>query len=134
MEKPEITVVAALILEHGTVLIARKKPGKPLAGLWEFPGGKVEPGERLQDCLVREIKEELGVKIEAGEIFAETVHEEPDRNIRLIGIEARCLDKHFVLADHDEIRMVRFRDLTSYPLAPADLPIARKLMETYANA
>lgn len=131
MEKPEIIVVAALILEYGTVLIARKKPGKSLAGLWEFPGGKVEPGENIQDCLVREIREELGVKIEAGEVFAETVHEEPERNIRLIGIDARCLDKHFVLADHDEIRMVRFRDLPRYPLAPADLPIAKKLMETY---
>jgi 8-oxo-dGTP diphosphatase len=91
----------------------------------------VEPGERLQDCLVREIKEELGVKIEAGEVFAETVHEEPERNIRLIGIEAKCLDKHFVLADHDDIRMVRFRDLPRYLLAPADLPIAQKLIETY---
>lgn len=131
MDKPEITVVAALILEHGTVLIARKKPGKSLAGLWEFPGGKVEPGERLQDCLVREIKEELGVRIEAGEVFAETVHEEPERSIRLIGIEAKCLDKHFVLADHDEIRMVRFRDLPRFALAPADLPIAQKLIETY---
>ncbi|MEO6098260.1 MAG: (deoxy)nucleoside triphosphate pyrophosphohydrolase [Fibrobacteria bacterium] len=129
MTKPILQVVAALILEHGTVLMARKKPGKPNAGMWEFPGGKVEAGETYQASLVREIKEELGVKIEAGAVFAETDYEDHERIIRLIGIEASLVEKHFVLADHDEVRMVRIPDLLNYALAPADIPIARLLTE-----
>ncbi len=129
MTKPTVHVVAALIIEYGTVLIARKKPGKANAGLWEFPGGKVEDGERLQDGLVREIAEELGVKIKAGEVFAEILHEDPERIIRLIGIDAECLDKNFVLADHDEVRMVRIPELLKFALAPADIPLARMVME-----
>jgi 8-oxo-dGTP diphosphatase len=129
MTKPIVPVVAALIFEYGTALLARKKPGKPNAGMWEFPGGKVEAGEDVRACLIREIGEELGVRIEAGEIFAETDYEEPERIIRLIGIEATLLERHFVLADHDEVRMVRIPELLNYALTPADLPIARLLAE-----
>jgi 8-oxo-dGTP diphosphatase len=129
MPKPILQVAAALILEHGTVLLARKKPGKPNGGMWEFPGGKVEAGEEPRACLVREIAEELGVKIEAGETFAETDYEDRDNIIRLIGIEADLLESHFVLTDHDEVRMVRIPDLLTYALAPADIPIARLLQE-----
>src|SRR5438105_1158251 len=101
------TLVATLILEYGTVLIAKKKKGKPLEGYWEFPGGKIEEGEDPQQALVREIKEELGVLVETGDIFMETIHEYPDAKIKLLALFAECKEKFFRLSDHDEIRMVR---------------------------
>ncbi|HAK44799.1 MAG TPA: 8-oxo-dGTP diphosphatase MutT [Spirochaeta sp.] len=69
-------VAAAIIIRNGRVLICRRAPGEKLAGFWEFPGGKVEPGESLQECLERELREELDVEVRAGEIIRLTVHDD----------------------------------------------------------
>ena len=64
MTKPTVLVAAAALVDvDGRVLICQRPPGKPLAGLWEFPGGKVEPGETPETCLIRELEEELGVRV-----------------------------------------------------------------------
>jgi 8-oxo-dGTP diphosphatase len=68
------TVTAAIAIDKGRILLARRSQNEKLSGYWEFPGGKVEKGESLQDCLKKELKEELGVQAEIGEPTAESIH------------------------------------------------------------
>src|SRR5882757_10854262 len=78
-----IEVSAALIFHHGKLLIAQRHATSHLGGLWEFPGGKREAGETFEQCLVRTIREELGVEISVGELFEEIVHDYPEKSVRL---------------------------------------------------
>ena len=78
-----VEVSAALIFHHGKLLIAQRHAGAHLGGLWEFPGGKREAGETFEQCLVREIREELGVEISVGELFEEIAHDYPEKSVRL---------------------------------------------------
>jgi len=78
-----IEVSAALIFRDGKLLIAQRHVGSHLGGLWEFPGGKREPDETFEQCLVRELREELGVEISVGELFEEVVHDYPEKTVRL---------------------------------------------------
>jgi mutator protein MutT len=79
----QIEVSAALIFHRGKLLITRRREGTHLAGLWEFPGGKREPDETFERCLVREIREELGMDISVGNLFEEIIHRYEDRTVRL---------------------------------------------------
>ncbi|HEX7652851.1 MAG TPA: 8-oxo-dGTP diphosphatase MutT [Verrucomicrobiae bacterium] len=78
-----IEVSAALIFRGGRLLITQRPAGTHLAGLWEFPGGKREPGETFEACLVREIQEELGVTIQVGPLFEEVIHDYPEKSVHL---------------------------------------------------
>ncbi|MFZ1074712.1 MAG: 8-oxo-dGTP diphosphatase MutT [Verrucomicrobiia bacterium] len=83
MENKVIDVAAALIFRGGKLLITRRRADVHLAGLWEFPGGKREPDESFEQCLVRELREELGVEISVGGLFEEVVHAYPEKTVRL---------------------------------------------------
>jgi 8-oxo-dGTP diphosphatase len=122
-------VTAAIITRDRKVLIARRGPGEKLAGSWEFPGGKVEDGESLQDCLVREMREELGVTVVVGEVVAETEYHYAHGAFRLVGLRTSLIDGEFKLTVHDRIEWVPTEDLLSYALLPADLPIAQRVQE-----
>jgi 8-oxo-dGTP diphosphatase len=76
-------VAAGLVFREGTVLVARRPAGGHLGGLWEFPGGKREPGEGWHDCLTRELEEELGVEVEVGPEALDITHDYPDRSVHL---------------------------------------------------
>jgi mutator protein MutT len=76
-------VAAGLVFRAGRLLITRRPPGKHLAGLWEFPGGKREPGETWEACLRRELREELGVEVAVGALFEEVTHDYPGRRVHL---------------------------------------------------
>jgi mutator protein MutT len=78
-----IEVSAALIFRDGQLLITKRHAKSHLGGLWEFPGGKREPGESFEECLVREIREELGVEIAVGELFEEIFHDYPEKSVHL---------------------------------------------------
>ncbi len=78
-----IEVSAALIFRRGKILISQRYKDAHLGGLWEFPGGKREPGETFEQCLARELQEELGVKISVGELFATVSHRYPEKAVRL---------------------------------------------------
>lgn len=78
-----LDIVVALLIRNGHVLITRRDPLAHQGGLWEFPGGKLEAGETLLDCLRREVFEETGVKVGQAEPFHETLHHYPDRSVRL---------------------------------------------------
>src|SRR5271157_1226243 len=76
-------VAAGLVFREGKLLITQRPPQAHLGGLWEFPGGKREPDETFEQCLVRELREELGIEVEAGGLFEEISHAYPEKTVRL---------------------------------------------------
>lgn len=125
-----IDVVAAVIENReGRILIARRKQEISLGGYWEFPGGKVEKGESPSDCLVRELREEMDMQIEPGEILAETIHDYGDgRVVHLIGIRAIMIGGRLRLHSYDDIRWVSLSEIQDYLFAPADESIVEALL------
>lgn len=124
---PTIEVVGAVIRRGAEVLIAQRLPGKHEALLWEFPGGKLEPGESPEACLVREIDEELGVTIRVGPPLGEVTHDYGERRIHLtcywadlVAGEPRALECH-------AIRWVRTEELGGFAFAGADVPLVAEL-------
>lgn len=119
-------VTAAVIIEDGRLLLARRAPGEKLAGLWELPGGKIEEGETPQACLRRELIEELSMASEIGEILATTVYHYDHGSFELLAIEAlRMTD--FRLTVHDEVRLVSSAELESLRVVPADVELISQL-------
>lgn len=121
-------VTAAIIEQEGQVLLTRRSHGQIDAGRWEFPGGKQEPGETLAECLEREIMEELSVTVEAGSIVAETIYRSDRGAIRLVAMQATLVAGEIWLSVHDRWAWVEIARLLEDDLAPADVPIARKVM------
>jgi 8-oxo-dGTP diphosphatase len=126
-----IEVAAAIIEdEQGRILIARRKPGKSQAGMWEFPGGKIEEGELVEDCLRRELIEEMGIEIAPYAYFGVNDHHYGSTHIRLIAYRARYLSGEIDLVDHDEYRWITAQELSEYTFAPADVKFVEMLQQT----
>jgi 8-oxo-dGTP diphosphatase len=119
-------VTAAVIIEDGRLLLARRPPGDPLAGLWELPGGKIEPGETPQDCLARELQEELEMTVSAGSVVARAVFHYEHGSFEILAIEATRLST-FRLREHDDYAWVGLADVGEYELAPADVLLVTQL-------
>ncbi|KJZ46011.1 (deoxy)nucleoside triphosphate pyrophosphohydrolase [Pseudomonas fluorescens] len=128
MKKP---VAAAVVHLDGKILITRRAPGEKLAGMWEFPGGKLEHEETPQDCITRELREELGVESVAGEILTSTTYTYPGGTIELIAIMVKLQSTQFTLQVHDLFEWVQPQELLQYGLAPADIPIAEEIIRKY---
>ena len=113
-------VAAAVIISDGKVLIARRKKGERHEGLWEFPGGKIEPGETPQLCLERELFEELGLKVKAGQLIAESVDRSDHGSFTIMAIEAQITGGCMKLNVHDQVIWAEINRLLAFDLAPAD--------------
>lgn len=120
-------VTAAVIIEEGRILLARRPPGDPLAGLWELPGGKIEPGETPQQCLERELLEELDLSATAGEVLATTVYEYDHGCFELLAIDV-VRHGEPLASFHDRLDWVSLVDLPNYALAPADVPLIHSVL------
>jgi len=120
--------VAILVNEAGQVLIARRPAGKQMAGCWEFPGGKVEPGETPEECLVRELKEEMGMRVEAGAFLAEIVYDYSWGKVQLMAYETHLVAGEFTLLEHEAMAWVRLEDMGAYGMTPADEPLIEELL------
>jgi 8-oxo-dGTP diphosphatase len=121
-----VLVTAAVIEQNGAFLLTRRLEGTHLAGCWEFPGGKCDPGETLEACLAREVREELDANVTVGNEILATSHEYPDRHIELRFF--RCVlrsDPRAVFGQ--EMRWVRREDLATLELPPADDELVRLL-------
>ena len=125
-------VVAALIFDNGCVLLTRRAKGQTLEGFWEFPGGKQNPGESIQECLERELLEELTVASTAGETFMENIYEYENGAINLITIITHIQNHDFKLSVHDRAQWVPVKELMEFKLSPADIPVAKRIIEKYA--
>ena len=127
MPTAPLQVCAAILERRGRIFLARRAVGKHMAGHWEFPGGKIEPGETPQACLAREMQEEFGIAVAVGDHFMTTIHHYPDRVITLLAWRVRHLRGRFRPTSHDRIAFVPRRELLCYALATADIPIAIRL-------
>jgi 8-oxo-dGTP diphosphatase len=122
-----IRVSAAVIERDGRVLIARRRSGDRFGGVWEVPGGKIEPGESPEEGLRREIDEELGMAIEIGPCLGAFPFVSPAWSIELIAFRAAWTAGTMILREHDEVRWVGPGELASYPFAEPDRPIVHLL-------
>jgi 8-oxo-dGTP diphosphatase len=122
-------VTAAIIEKNGRILLARRKRGDRLERKWEFPGGKLEPGETPEACLARELCEEFGIEAEVMDFVGASVYEYGHGKIDLRAYRVRHLSGEFSVNAHEEIAWVRKEDLLSYDLSPADVPIAKQIIE-----
>lgn len=122
-----IEVVGALIRRGDRVLIAQRPPGKHEALLWEFPGGKLEPGELPEACLAREIREELEASISVGERFGDVLHDYDGRRIHLTCYWATLIEGEPRPVECHAIAWVGVSELDDYTFAPADIPLVERL-------
>lgn len=122
-----IDVTAAIIEHEGRILLARRAPGQRGEGKWEFPGGKLEPGETPEVCLARELAEEFTIRCAVDEFLGESCWEYDHGAIRLLAYRVRWIDGHFAPSVHDRLAWVSPADLPTYDLLPADLPLARRI-------
>jgi 8-oxo-dGTP diphosphatase len=125
---PPIDVVAAVIRrEDGRLLITQRLADDTLGGYWEFPGGKVDPGEELRAALVRELREEIGVEAEIGAEIHHITHAYPDRDVRLYFYEVRIVSGEPRLIEVADLRWVTLDELMDYQFPEADRPLLEQL-------
>lgn len=122
-----IKVVAAIIEKDGKFLICKRGPGGNCPFLWEFPGGKIEPGETPFEAIIREIREELCLEIEPYEIFCEYPFSYPERDIYFYFIRAKIVSGKTVLNFHEEAKWIKPDAQAVFEFCPADVSAVRKL-------
>ena len=122
-----VEVAAGLICEDGRYLIAKRRTGVHLAGLWEFPGGKREQGETLEECLQRELYEELNIRIDIPVPFRIIRHEYPEKTVELHFFRCSIGEGRATPLDSAEIRWVYPSEMGQYQFPPADRPIIEAL-------
>ena len=123
-------VVAGLIRDGERILICQRPANKARGLLWEFPGGKVEAGESKREALVRECREELGVTLNVGDVYAELTHEYPDMTVRLTLFEARIGEGVPRNIEHADVKWIKPEEITEYPFCPADKEICGKISKS----
>lgn len=120
-------VVAALIWEGDRFMICQRPAHKKRGLLWEFVGGKVEPGESMEDALIRECQEELGVTVAPGSVYMQVVHQYPDLLVRLTVLNATIESGTVQRLEHNDIRWIAPAEIPEYSFCPADEDILAKL-------
>lgn len=124
-------VVAALIRDGRKFMIFQRPATKTRAFEWEFVGGKVEKGETLEQALIRECREEIGVTVRVGSIFAEVDHEYPDITIHLTLFNAEIAEGTPQMLEHNAIRSITPDEIPQYNFCPADKDILEKIKEVF---
>lgn len=128
MPERKITeVVAALIWNGNRFMICQRPAHKARGLLWEFVGGKTEPGETKEEALVRECREELGIELEAGTPFFDVVHEYPDITVHLTLFNASVKSGKVQMLEHNDIRWITKHEISDYDFCPADTEILKKI-------
>lgn len=129
MEKQKITeVVAALIRDGDKFMICQRPAHKARGLLWEFVGGKLEPGETMEQALIRECREELAVTLSVGTVFMDVLHEYPDLTVHLTLFNAAIAEGVPQKLEHNDIRWITADQIPDYAFCPADESILQKLM------
>jgi 8-oxo-dGTP diphosphatase len=126
-----LVVACALVDPDGRVLIAQRPLDKGMGGLWEFPGGKIETGERPEDCLIRELKEELSITVKEACLapFTFASHSYSDFHLLMPLYLCRRWEGTPMPLEHSALKWVRPRDLSQYPMPAADIPLIPMLRD-----
>ena len=127
MEKKITEVVAALIWDTNKFLICQRPAHKARGLLWEFVGGKVEPGETKEQALIRECREELAVTLAVKDVFMEVDHQYPDLHVHLTLFNGSILEGIPQMLEHNDIRWITTQEIPQYEFCPADEEILRRL-------
>ena len=122
-------VVAALIWQGNKFMICQRPANKARALLWEFVGGKVEPGETKEQALIRECQEELAVTLSVGDAFMDVLHEYPDLTVHLILFNATIAEGEPQKLEHNDIQWIMPSEIPNYAFCPADEEILEKILE-----
>ena len=128
-----VDVVAALIRDGERFLICKRPAHKARALMWEFPGGKVEAGERPRDALIRECMEELDVTLDVGELYMQVTHEYPDIQIRLSLYEAVIASGQLRGKEHEALCWILPREIPDFEFCPADVDIIDRIRREGRN-
>ena len=126
-----VQVVAALIRKDDEFMIFQRPETKTRAFQWEFVGGKVEEGETLEEALIRECREEIGVTVRVGDVFTEVDHEYPDITIHLTLFNAEIEDGVPQKLEHNDIRCITPDEIPEYEFCPADDEILKKIIAEF---
>ena len=127
MDRKITEVVAALIWDGDKFLICQRPAHKARGLLWEFVGGKVEPGETKEQALIRECQEELAVMLAVSNVFMEVDHQYPDLHVHLTLFNASILEGIPQMLEHNDIRWITTQEIPQYAFCPADEEILRRL-------
>ena len=122
-------VVAALIWKGDKFMICQRPAHKARGLLWEFVGGKVEPGETKEQALIRECREELAVTLSAGDVFMDVTHEYPDLTVHLTLFNATIALGEPQKLEHNDIQWITPSEIQNYDFCPADVEILKKIQE-----
>ena len=128
-----VEVVAALIWDGSRFMICQRPAHKARGSLWEFVGGKVEPGEGAEEALIRECREELAVTLSVGTVFMDVVHEYPDITVHLTLFHATIADGVPQKLEHQDIRCITPSEIPDYEFCPADTEILEKILREYGR-
>ena len=125
-----LEVVAGVLYREDGAFLACQRPAHKARGLlWEFVGGKVEPGETKEHALIRECREELAVTLSVGDVFMDVVHEYPDITVHLTLFNAAIADGVPQKLEHNDIRWITPSEIPNYAFCPADAEILKKIIE-----
>ena len=124
-----IKVTGAIIYEENKFLICRRGPNEKAAGLWEFPGGKLEINESLEDCVLRELKEELDIDAEIGELFFNYTYNYPHVSYELYFYKVNSFFGEPVKSVHDKLKWEKLKNFYMYNFLPGDGPLIDKLIK-----
>ena len=132
-ERPITDVVAALIWQEGKFLICQRPAHKARGLLWEFVGGKVEPGETREAALIRECREELAIELAVGDVFMEVVHPYPDLTVHLILFHAAIASGSPQLLEHVDLQWILPSQIPEFDFCPADKDILERIVAEYGE-
>ena len=124
-------VVAALIWDSDKFMICQRPAHKARALLWEFVGGKVEPGETKEQALIRECQEELAVALSVGDVFMDVIHEYPDITVHLTLFNSKIAEGIPQMLEHNDIKWITPAEIPNYDFCPADEEILKKITEIF---
>ena len=127
--EPFIEVVAAVVVTDARVLLCQRPDGPHLPLLWEFPGGKIDPGESATEALERELLEEIGVSSRVGDLLADVRHRYPEKRVRIRFYDTR-IDGDPRPHVHRRLRWIPLDELAEYEVPPANAPVVRMLIES----
>lgn len=128
-----VEVVAALIWDNDRFMICQRPASKARALLWEFVGGKVEPGETKEQALIRECREELDIVISVADVFMDVVHEYPEITVHLTLFNAAIAEGTPQKLEHNDIKWITVDEIDNYEFCPADVEILDRIKEMYHN-